>query len=248
MQPPALTNLEFRVDEIHQTVVSWKVLKAAPALQTIAIEGPKRTQIRVGVMKYVIMALRHGALLNLQKLDLRIYEPLEEEEDVTNLPADFADALEYSFCAKRLVSLRFRNCNLSAEGLRALAGPLRRGAFPALEELYFSGNRDMRDEGVVALAEAMLNAAQTSLRSLDMGNVGTRDAGYATLASVVQQCRFDELYELGISENGGITDKGMTALARAIDTRGLPMLDTFDMQDLAWTVGVRTIVDALSQR
>lgn len=79
------------------------------------------------------------------------------------------------------------------------------------------------------------------------------DAGAVALASIVSQGHFEELKEVWLDLNSGITDQGMTALARAIDVRGLPTLETFAIhearQDLDWTgIGARTMVDALIKR
>jgi hypothetical protein len=129
--------------------------------------------------------------------------------------------------------------------VRAVAGPLSRGAFPALRDLAFS-NDDIGDEGVVILAKTLLNANQTCLWSLELIDVGMGDAGVAALASVVQQGRFDELAGLDIHENVDITDQGMTALARAIEARGLPMLSfTLDGFEEMRATGISAVVNAL---
>jgi len=64
------------------------------------------------------------------------------------------------------VSLPFAECDLGAEGMRAFAGRLSRGAFSALKELDFQRNSGIGDDGGMALAEALLEATQTRLRSL----------------------------------------------------------------------------------
>lgn len=169
-----------------------------------------------------------------------------EEDEIT----DFADALEHSGCAQRLVSLHFPSCYLTPERLQAVVGLLGHGGFPALKELDFSGNRDMRDEEVVSLAEALMGATKTRLWNLNLNNWLMGDEGIAALASVVSQGYFEELRKLSFSHNGDITDEGMTALARAIDVRGLPMLETFAMEglDLMTNRGVGAITDVLIKR
>ena len=113
-------------------------------------------------MKSIATALRHGALPKLQEVTLSSCIPLGEQNVL-----DFADALEHSDCANRFESLQFDRCNLSAEGVRSFAGPLSRGAFPALKELDLQENYGIGDEGGVDLAEALLEATQTGLVSLD---------------------------------------------------------------------------------
>ena len=244
MQPPSLTNLELRVDEGCLIVFSWKALEAAPALQSIRIRDWFRiARASIGGLKSVATALCHGALQNLQEVDF-IYVRLEEDDVV-----DFADALEHSGCAKGFVSLRFLGCNISAEGVRALAAPLRRGAFPALKYLTFSDG-DIGDECVVVLANALLNATETRLWELNLNRVGMGDAGVVALASVVSQGHFEELKYFCFGRNSDVTDQGMTALARAIDAQGLPMLEliTIDGLDRLTDIGVGAIMDALIKR
>lgn len=53
------------------------------------------------------------------------------------------------------------------------------------------------------------------------------DDGMAALTSLVCQGRLKNLEQLRLSENDDITDRGVIALARAINVRGLPMLERF---------------------
>jgi hypothetical protein len=69
----------------------------------------------------------------------------------------------------------------------------------------------------VALADALRKPTQTVLTHLDLINVGR-------LSSLVYQGRFEQL-QLNLSENRAITTQGIVALARAIETRGLPKLN-----------------------
>lgn len=75
------------------------------------------------------------------------------------------------------------------------------------------------------------------------------DVGAVTLASVVSQGYLVELKSLCLHYNDDITDQGMTALARAIDVRGLPMLEAITMDGISvTTIGVGAIMDALMKR
>ena len=69
----------------------------------------------------------------------------------------------------------------------------------------------------MALADALRKPTQTVLTHLDLINVGR-------LSSLVYQGRFEQL-QLNLSENRAITTQGIVALARAIETRGLPKLN-----------------------
>lgn len=235
VKAPFITELELSADEGNISDFSWKVLEAVPALESIDICGGGTS-----FLKPVSTALRHGALQNLVNFTLEQYVRVEVG-DIW----EFADALEHSVCATQLESLHFRSCQLMEEMVRAVAGPLSRGAFPALTDLTFSDD-DIRDEGTVILAKALLNAKQTCLQSLNLSKVGMGDAAVAALVSVVQQGRFDELYELSISETDNITDEGMTALAGAIEARGLPRLTSFTFSfENVTAIGISAIVDAL---
>ena len=76
----------------------------------------------------------------------------------------------------------------------------------------------------MALADALRKPTQTVLTHLDLINVGTADDGMTALSSLVYQGRFEQL-QLNLSENRAITTQGIVALARAIETRGLPNLN-----------------------
>lgn len=239
IKAPFLTVLDVILCENNGAFFSWKVLEAAPALEII-----KFSNHGTSPLKSISVALEHNALQNLQRLKV--------EQDVRVEVGDireFADALEHSVCATRLESLEFDRCYLMEDIMRALAGPLSRGAFPALTYLTFSDD-DIGEEGVVVLAESLSNATQTSLRSLDLSNVGMGDTGVAALAAIVQQGRFDKLSIFKIEKNSGITDQGIIALARAIDARGLPVLKIFTMDGLTklTAIAVGAIMDALISR
>lgn len=171
---------------------------------------------------------------------------LLEDEDVI----DFADALEHSGCANRFVSLVLKECNVCEEGMCALTASLRRGGFPALKELDLTDNVNMMDEGVEALARALLEASETRLWNLNLTFVRMTDAVVVALASVVSQGHFEELKLFSLTHNDDVTDEGITILARAIDARGLPMLETFlldRLNDVA-DMGIGAITDALIKR
>lgn len=56
--------------------------------------------------------------------------------------------------------------------------------------------------------------------------MGMSDSGMVALAaSLVCQGRLTKLEELHICGNQGVTDSGIVALARAVNVRGLPMLE-----------------------
>ena len=62
-----------------------------------------------------------------------------------------------------------------------------------------------------------------------LADVGLGDEGVAALASLVNQGRMEHLEEIYISDNKELTEQRILSLARAIDARGLPMLETFAM-------------------
>ena len=137
------------------------------------------------------------------------------------------NALAGSACSKRLLRLFFDKCLIKAEGVCTLADHLGRGAFPALKKLRLEDDPGITDVGVVGLADGLLNPTQTMLTGLDLANVGLGEVGMTALSSLVYQCRFEQLELLNFSGNGGITSQGIVALARAIETRGLPLLKEF---------------------
>ncbi len=84
----------------------------------------------------------------------------------------------------------------------------------------------------MTLAEALLRARQTVLTNLVLKNVGMGDKGIAAVASLVSQGHMNKLKVLNITKNKALTHQGFVYLARAIDARGLPMLETFRMQKI----------------
>ena len=65
------------------------------------------------------------------------------------------------------------------------------------------------------------------------------DGGIAALASVIYQGRMQEMEDFHLREVPGMTDKGLIALARAINARGLPNVRYFfimnDHEERKWT-------------
>lgn len=119
---------------------------------------------------------------NLQELELHEYTV--GGEDIR----DFIDALERSGCAKKIAYLRFFSRGFGFEAMCAMADLLGRDSSPALKKLWINGCPAISDEGVVALAEALL----ISLRGLSLMNVGMGDNGLLALASLIYQGRFKQ--------------------------------------------------------
>ena len=126
--------------------------------------------------------------------------------------SDFLDALKGSGCAAQMVRLSFVNCGIGVDGARALADLLHGDGLPALERLELGLNQNIGDEGAVVLAGGLCEAPRTMLKELELG-VGMGYVGMAALASVIEHGRMGQLRYI----NYGMTDKGLVALARAID-------------------------------
>ena len=90
--------------------------------------------------------------------------------------------------------------------MRPLADVLRRDAFPALKELNLSGNREFKDEGVVALAAGLLMANQTFFTKLNLRSVDVGDAGITAITYLIYAGRMRQLKELNLYDNMRITD------------------------------------------
>lgn len=127
---------------------------------------------------------------------------------------------------------------------QALADGLSRDAFPALQILYFHGNPDITDVGVVALAEALSKTTQTFLTDFQLHDVGMGDEGIAALASLISWDRLEQLEHFYLSHNHAVTNRGILALAQAMDARGLPLLEHFRLTGLEGAeaaLGISTI-------
>lgn len=62
----------------------------------------------------------------------------------------------------------------------------------------------------MALAEGLLNAPKTKLKYLYLNdNIGMGDNGIAALAALVSQDRFEQLEDLHLSDDGGVTNEGI---------------------------------------
>lgn len=110
--------------------------------------------------------------------------------------------------------------------------------FAVLNSIDLAVDSGIGDVGVVALAKALVEALQSPLTSLAMSSVGICKVGMAALASAVQQGKFERLGRLELSDDPGITDEGIIALAQAINARGLPALRTFSMVSLSEDVTI----------
>lgn len=236
-QWPFVTRLEVFLDEesfeADMTVFSSDVLASMPSIVTIKLCADTCSVLGARALESITAALQCGALQALQRLELYIF--ILSDDDLR----DFADVLGQSSCAQRLVSLQFRNCQLTAEGLSALVEPLGRGVLPALKDLCLCGNSRITDLGVGALAEALQGATQTYLWSLDLRNVEMGHAGMEDLAFLVRQGRLEQLRELFIAENSGVSDEGI-----AINEHGLPALTALHIGELkgATAKSIRAIV------
>lgn len=216
---------EVNEDE-DRALFSCNVLEAAPALKTLQSRDFNATLRDAAVWHSISEALWHGALQNL--LEVEMVGCFAGDGNFQRV----IDALAGSACPKRLVRLDFETCDIDAGGVLALADHLGRDAFPTLKGLRFNGNPAITDVGVTALAEALLKPTQTYLTNLELNYVGLGDVGMTALASVVSQGRFEQLEFLEFSGNEGITNQGIVALARAIETRGKPLLDDFVLYEL----------------
>lgn len=177
-------------------------------------------------MQAISAALRHGALQNLEELEMSGCHCMDGEV------REFMDALEGYGCTTRLKALSFKGCKVDDDGMRAFADLLSQDGFSALKSLYFTYNWGISDIGAVALANALSNATRTfwTHLSLDCMNIG--DEGIVALASLVEQDRFKQLKYINLSVNEAITDRSLILLAEAIGRRGLPMLETCLLEGL----------------
>ena len=154
MQASYLRTLNILLED-DVTVFSWKVFQATPVLVKIEIRSVAIEQLDAAALRFISTALRNGVLPNLQEIALG--GCILGDEDIK----DFTEALDVSGCAKQLVVLKLSDCNIKAEGLRALADLISRDGYPALKTLCLEKNSGITDLGVVALAEAILEATQT---------------------------------------------------------------------------------------
>ena len=96
------------------------------------------------------------------------------------------------------------------DGARALADLLRGDGLPALISLKLGLNKNIGDEGAVALAGGLCEAPRTMLKNINL-RVGMGDVGMAALASVIEHGRMGQLKYINLGD--GMTDKGLVALA-----------------------------------
>lgn len=213
----------FRCECKNSQTVPCDVFEAAPALATIDIWSHDQTLLDGVALRAISAALRRGALQNLQELHMQ-----NCIVDDGNL-RDLMDALERSGCAARLATLRFAACMVGGEGMRALADLLCENAFPALKKLRVPRNPGIKDVGVVALADALGKATQTSLTHLDLACVNMGDEDIAALASLVSEGHLEQLKVLYLCDNHDVSDQGIITLAQAI---GTDKLEDFRMERL----------------
>lgn len=119
--------------------------------------------------------------------------------------------------------------------------------------VFLYGNHDLTDVGVMALADALLKATQTFLTHLNLSDVGMGDEGIAALASLVSQGCMQQVTELSLSSNGGVTNRGIISLAQAIDARGLSNLRALHLcgmlpaTDKETVLGITTLGHAITK-
>lgn len=238
VQAPYLRTFSSRLAELG-LIISCDVSIVAPALVNIKFQSINGLDT---ALQLVTASLHHGALQNLLTIKLRSCNV------GGGILSRFVYALEGSVFSRRLIVLSFSSCSVDTEGVWAMANLLSRDALPALKELYLPTNPNITDMGIVALAEALVQPTQTLLTHLNLSFVGLRDEGISTLGSVVIQGRLDQLKELDLSRNYGVTNDGVINLARAIDAHGLPTLEFVDFgqgADVISLLGVSAIAYAV---
>jgi len=146
---------EFKLwleDNVTGFTFPWQTFIAAPALSLVEFGGHDDfewlyilasiaaigllVQETVEVLRSLTTALRRGALQNLRRVGI-------SNCNISNVDfKEFVEALVYSGCAERMVSLKFKYCGFGVKGMRSFADRFNQGAFPALKELNFS-SRDL---------------------------------------------------------------------------------------------------------
>jgi hypothetical protein len=106
--------------------------------------------------------------------------------------------------------------------------------------MILSGNDNITDAGVVALADALLQTTQTLLTDIDLSDVGMGDEGIAALALLVQQDRMRRLECLQFCGNDDISNRGIICFAGSINMKGLPVLTSLFMSRLGRLTAVKT--------
>ena len=207
------------------TFLPWDVFDGVPALKVVIASHDYRP-LDGAALEAVGAALRHGGLRNLQEIELVCY-PVAD-----GAVSKFMGDLKASGCSERLVVLKFRECDIGLEGVLAVAQLLCQDAFPSLKKLHFGPDVDIRDVGIVPLVEALLKATHTLLTSVVLDTVEMGDEGMIALAPLIDQSRMDQLTYLHLCGSACETDQGISALARAIEARGLPKLKELDLSGL----------------
>lgn len=216
VQAPHLTSMEVSLKG-SGGVLSWNVFEAVPALVRLAIEFSDAPHLGGVVgLQSVGMAIRHGALRNLEYLSFSSCDVKDEGV------RDFLNALQESDCAQSLECLFLHDCNVGVERVYALADLLRRGTLPALYQLSLSETSYFTHVGVAALAAALPKASQSNWAHLDLMS------GWVTQASLCWSLLWPRA-TCSLSDGGGVTNEGMILLAQAISGGSLSALERFEM-------------------
>lgn len=188
-RPPCLETLRvYAVDDA--SVPSRGVLESVPLLSEFGIW---HVNMNLGgdALQPLIAALCGG--IGLQKLESIIFAGFDLNHVLFNV---FLESLGGSACGEGLLRMSFEGCEIGVERMRVLAGLLRRDLLPSLEALLFYHCVGIEDEGVVALADALRDGKQTSLRELELESVRVCDVGIGALASVIRSGRMERLNNL----------------------------------------------------
>lgn len=116
---------------------------------------------------------------------------------------------------------------LRPRGAEALAAVLEAGALPSLEELFFDGS-SIGNQGVAALVGPLRK--RPDFRRLSLVNCDIDDDGVTALVANLAPGDFKSLWSLALSENL-ITDAGTATLVSAIDSGGLPKIESVSLRD-----------------
>ncbi len=224
VQPSRVTKM---VEEETNTPISEvEVWESLPALEELTYEGAcSILPAYPSNLDSFLRALNRGvAFQRLQKLSLSDfdYDAVVWKRALQTLAG--------AACASQLTSLEFSNSYESPAFVAPVSQLLSQGAYPALNNLAITHSKGVGDTGVVALAQALLDAPTIRLAELSLSNVEIGDEGMAALARVLEAGRFDRLETICLGDSDDVTDAGLGAWVRAIDTagvHGLPILCLF---------------------
>ena len=196
----------------------------APCLEALGLRG-----VDASLSLSIVKALREGKVPSLQ--DIKFHYSSIEGEGIEY----FSKAIENG-AWPHLQELSLEKAGLGAQGVEKLMkAVLKSHGFPSLKKFELVEDVNLKDEGVMYIAEAIEMGAFPNLEELAISECGCEGQGLAALSRALKKSTAS-LTKLNLHDNR-LADEGIKSFADAVHQGALPNLMHFTYRTIC--LGIR---------